>query len=163
MITLKRISEEYTDIFRQIEEADGEITPETEQALAITRSDLEKKTEAYVDFIGSLDAQIDRYDKEIRRLNAMKKQAEHLKSWLRNNLLWAVKTFGNIQTDFHKVSLQKSETVVITEEKEVPARFKKLEQVVTIDKIALKKALKEGTVKPTATMFVQENQNLKIN
>jgi hypothetical protein len=38
----------------------------------------EKKTEAYVDFIGSLDAQIDRYDKEIRRLNAMKKQAEHL-------------------------------------------------------------------------------------
>ncbi len=80
-----------------IEEAEGEITPEIEEQLAINEKDLQQKSISYLEVIKQKERFITDIDAEIKRLQALKKQNSKLVSFLKDRLLNSVNLFGDIK------------------------------------------------------------------
>lgn len=95
MTNLFNIEQEYLELLKQIEELEGEITPELEDALSINRSNLESKIKAYYYFIKSKQGDISLIDDEITRLKALKESKENLISSLKERVNNALKLFGD--------------------------------------------------------------------
>lgn len=90
--SLFKISEEYLDIISQLEE--GEITPELEDQLKITREELEKKGINYCFMIRNLESKINMVDSEIQRISNLRKDLEYKHNKLKETLLQALLMFG---------------------------------------------------------------------
>lgn len=161
MKTLYNINNDYLELISQVEEAEGVLTSELEQALTINKSELEVKSIAYVEVIKQRESLNERIDNEIKRLQALKKSNDTLVSKLKNNLLNAVNLFGNYEAGFIKLSTRKSKQVVIDYDvNDLPKQYKVVKVTETADKIAIKKAIESGE-----TVYgcrIVENVNLTI-
>ena len=161
MKTLYNINNDYLELISQVEEAEGVLTPELEQALTINKSELEVKSIAYVEIIKQRESLNERIDNEIKRLQALKKSNDTLVSKLKNNLLNAVNLFGNYDAGFIKLSTRKSKQVVIDYDvNDLPKQYKVVKVTETADKVAIKKAIESGE-----TVYgcrIVENVNLSI-
>jgi len=104
---------------------------------------------------------IDSLDIEIKRLkarqNAIKKGVDKLEEYLLDAMVNT--NTKKIESDLFTISLRKSERVIV-EEGKVPTKFKKQQVVVTVDKKAIKKAIKNGESVKGAS--IEEHQNLQI-
>ena len=100
-------------------------------------------------------------DDEIKRLQALKRKNSNLVSYLKNRLLNAVNLFGAFEVGFTKFSNRKSESVFIEDVNALPNEFKVKKLSIQADKMAIKKAIKNGQEIKGCT--IQENNNLKIN
>jgi len=158
--TLYQIENDYQTLMNEIEEADGELTEEQINALTINEGQLKQKTVSYLEVIRSKEAFNLNVDNEIKRLQAIKKRNNTLVDRLNNSLLDAVKLFGDITCGTLTFTTRKSESVIIEDEELICQDFKTQKLVTSIDKLAIKKAIKEG--KEVAGAILQENQNLKI-
>lgn len=161
MSSLYEITTEQRSLINEIELLEGEITPEMEQKLAITESQLQQKSIAYLEFIRSKEAFNGMIDNEVKRLQAMKKANNNLIGRLNDNLLMAVKTFGNYEVGTQKFGTRKSSQVIVEDVNSLPKEFKTIKVTEAADKTALKKALKEGA--EIEGVYIQDNLNLKIN
>jgi hypothetical protein len=157
MKTLLNIRQEYTKLLSEVEQNDGELTPEIEQALAINAEELSAKSLAYVEFIGNLNTQNNRIDDEIRRLQLLKRKNTALLEFLQKGLVQAVQEFGNIRTGTHSIGVRNSEECVIEDAEKIPDRFKTVKMDIQVDKLAIKRAIKSGENVPGA--HIQENQH----
>ena len=161
MKTLYNINNDYLKLISQVEEAEGVLTPELEQALTINKSELEVKSIAYVEIIKQRESLNERIDNEIKRLQALKKSNDTLVSKLKNNLLNAVSLFGNYEAGFIKLSTRKSKQVVVDYDvNDLPKQYKVVKVTETADKVAIKKAIESGE-----TVYgcrIVENVNLSI-
>ena len=161
MKTLYNINNDYLELISQVEEAEGVLTPELEQALTINKSELEVKSIAYIEIIKQRESLNERIDNEIKRLQALKKSNDTLVSKLKNNLLNAVNLFGNYDAGFIKLSTRKSKQVVIEcDFNDLPKQYKVVKVTETADKVAIKKAIESGE-----TVYgcrIVENVNLSI-
>ncbi len=94
MNTLFKISDDYINILRELEDNGGELTPELDELLKINEGQLEQKCLAYDSIIKLLQTQEELANKEIERINKFKeikvKQIEKLEA----NLLQALLLFG---------------------------------------------------------------------
>jgi hypothetical protein len=160
MKTLLNIRQEYVSLIDTIEQNEGELTPEMEQALTINRQELSAKSLAYVEFIGNLEAQNDRIDEEIRRLQKLKKRNTHLLDFLQKGLIQAVNEFGPIRTGTYNINVRQSEECVVEDPEQVPDQFKTVRVDVQVDKQAIKRAIKSGEKVPGA--HIQTNQHTQI-
>ena len=70
---LYNIEREYLELAEQIEQAEGELTPELETALAITEGELQTKAVGYGFIIRESEGNIAIIDDELKRLTALKK------------------------------------------------------------------------------------------
>ena len=162
MNNIFQINQEYLNLTNEIIEQGGEVTPEQEQQLAITESQLQGKAIAYGYVVNKLEYDCDIIDQEIKRLQAIKKSnlstIERMKSTVAN----AMQNFGinEVKSETMKLSFRKSETCEIDNEKLIPAKFKKEVVTVKIDKAAIKAAIKRGEDVQGARL--QENQNLQV-
>ena len=155
------IKEEYLDLISQIEQAEGELTPELESALTINKSELEVKSIAYVEVIKQRESFNARIDEEIKRLQAIKKANDNLVLRLKNNLLNAVNMFGNFEAGFLKLSTRKSKSVEVTiDTNDLPKEFKSIKVTEAPDKTAIKKAIESG--QEVEGCRIVENINLAI-
>lgn len=161
MKTLYNINNDYLELISQVEQAEGVLTPELEQALIINKSELEVKSIAYVEIIKQRESLNERIDSEIKRLQALKKSNDTLVSKLKNNLLNAVSLFGNYEAGFIKLSTRKSKQVVVDYDvNDLPKQYKVVKVTETADKVAIKKAIESGE-----TVYgcrIVENVNLLI-
>ncbi len=157
MKTLLNIRKEYTDLITKVEESDGELTPEMEQALAINRQELAEKSLAYVEFLGNLEAQNGRIDEEIKRLQQLKRHNTQMLNFLQKGLVRAVQEFGTIRAGTHTIGLRITEECVVEDSSRVPDRFKTVKMDIQVDKVAVKKALKDGEHVPG--VHIQHNQH----
>jgi hypothetical protein len=157
MKTLLNIRQEYTNLLTEIEQNEGEITPQMEQALVINAQELSSKSLAYVEFIGNLSTQNNRIDDEIKRLQLLKRKNTQLLEFLQKGLVQAVNEFGVIRTGTHTIGVRHSEECVIEDTDKIPDRFKTVRVDVQVDKLALKKAIKNGENIPGA--HIQGNQH----
>lgn len=161
MKTLYNINNDYLELISQVEQAEGVLTPELEQALTINKSELEVKSIAYVEIVKQRESLNERIDSEIKRLQALKKSNDTLVSKLKNNLLNAVNLFGSYNAGFIKLSTRKSKQVVIDYDvNDLPKQYKVVKVTETADKIAIKKAIESGE-----TVYgcrIVENVNLSI-
>jgi hypothetical protein len=156
------IKQEYVELLNQLEEVEGELTPELEAALVISREELETKAAGYAYVVNKLQADEDVIASEIERLKALKaskaKNIERLKTSVRDAMV--LFDVVKIETPLMVLSLRKSEETIITDETIVAGEYMREKITLTPDKTAIKKAIKEG--KKVEGAEVIEKQNLQI-
>lgn len=137
--SIYNIEQQYRELAEQIIENGGEITPEQETALAINKESLEVKAVKYGYVIKEVEDDISAIDREIKRLEDLKKPKVNLIAKLEETVSNAMKTYGieEIKLQNLKIYFHPSTSVDITDEKLIPAKYKKKETVVKIDKKAM--------------------------
>lgn len=159
--SLYNIIEEQRYTLSEIEAMEGELTPELEEQLVINAHQLESKSIAYLEVIKTKDAFNLLIVDEIKRLQALKKRNDNLVSRLKDNLLVAVKTFGEFEVGFTKFGTRKSQTIEVEDVNSLPKEYKTVKITETADKAELKKVIKSG--KKIYGVKLVDNLNLKIN
>jgi len=158
--SLYHVNEDYISIITEIENAEGEITPEQDKALSINKAELEEKTESYIEAINRKEAYIDRISKELERLGKVKKRQQSSIDRMKGKLIDAVTIFGEYDAGLYSVKTQDSKSVSILDESKIPKQFIVTEEKSKIDKTAIKKAINDGELVNGAVITV--NKNLKI-
>ena len=158
--TLYNIENDYLKLISQIEEAEGELSPDLEEALKINEAQLQGKSVSYLHVITTKQGINSAIDIEIKRLQAIKKRNSNLVLNLKNRLLEAVKLFGEFEVGFNKFTSRKSSSVQVDDINSLPAEYKTVKVTEAADKKAIKDAIKSG--KEITGCSIVENLNLKI-
>jgi hypothetical protein len=115
--SLYEIQEDYARIIADLQECEGELTPEMEFALTINRDELENKAEAYALRILEFNGQSALLKVEIDRLQTRAKQFETTAERLKETIKAAMIQFNvdKIKTNKITLSFRKSEAVEVPE------------------------------------------------
>lgn len=124
MASIFNIQQDLYAIFDSIEENEGEITPELEEALTIKREEFSTKIQGYVAYIKQLELDNKGIKEEIARLKDLQKSKEKTIDNLKKIMAMAINAFGDINksgTKFldygtGKVSIRKSDSIEVDEE-----------------------------------------------
>ena len=160
MSSLYSITQQQRYTLSEIEELAGELTPELEEKLTITALHLESKSMAYLEVIATKEGFNDLIDNEIKRLQAIKKANSNLVTRLKDNLLIAVKLFGEFTVGTHSFGTRKSVSVQVDTDVDLKDKFKTIKVSSAPNKAAIKKALQQGEEIEGCSLV--ENLNLKI-
>ena len=125
MANIYNIQQELFDIFEQIEENDGELTPELEEKLRISQDEFKDKINSYTCVIRQLENDLNAIKDEKVRLDAIKKSKEKTIERLKQVIVEAIQTFGDtsksgtkfIDYGTGKVSIRKSESIELDDNK----------------------------------------------
>ncbi len=158
--TLYDIKQEYLELINQVEEMDGEITPEIKEQLTINQNELQNKAIAYHSVILAKDSFNMQIDNEIKRLQALKKRNNTLIENLKNRLVGAIQTFGEFTIGTNTFGLRKSERVEVGDVNSLPKEYKTVKVTEQANKTEIKKALKLG--EEIKNCDIVESYNLKI-
>jgi hypothetical protein len=139
-----------------------ELTPELEAELLINQEQLQSKGINYAKVIANYQSEIDAIDAEIKRLKAMKESRDKKVTWLTESLKKAMIVSGieKIESPLFKISLRRSEAVEVEIPEALPVDWQVKKVTITADKVAIKKAIKEGYSITGARLV--ENFNLSI-
>lgn len=96
MANIYNITAELEDIFLELEENGGELTPELEERLAITQDNLKSKLDGYRKAYTVLNLEAESCKKEEQRLAVLRKTKENHANRLKNVMLDAVITYGDL-------------------------------------------------------------------
>lgn len=94
--TLFDIEQSYLAIVAELEENGGELTPELEEALEVTKENFEEKFKAYRQVIVALEANINHYKDEKNRLNNKQKTQSNIITRLKERMIQGVRMFGSL-------------------------------------------------------------------
>lgn len=160
--SLYKIDTELMALLEAIAEQEGEITPEQEQALAISQYELETKTIDYSMAILQLNAWVEMADKEAKRVTAIKNAYKKTSETLKQRITDAMERYDirEVKDATIKVSLRKSVQTIIDDLNQVPKQYKTVKVETTPDKTAIKKAIQEGEIIEGA--HLEEKNNLQI-
>jgi hypothetical protein len=160
--SIYNLQSEYIELMNQIEDNEGELTPELSTQLDITKEQLEDKATSYCYLTKQLDVDTDQIDVEIKRLQALKSAKVKLQEELKNRVSEAMQRFGieKIEKNNLKLSFRKSESLIIDEDAKVPNEFVKIKMTESVDKVKLKEYIQSG--KKIKGIVVVTNQNLQI-
>jgi hypothetical protein len=139
-----------------------ELTPELEAELLINQEQLQSKGINYAKVIANYQSESDQIDAEIKRLKAMKESRDKKVTWLTESLKKAMLVSGieKIESPLFKISLRRSEAVEVEIPEALPVDWQVKKITITADKVAIKKAIKEGYSITGARLV--ENFNLSI-
>jgi hypothetical protein len=160
--TLYGITAELNGILAQLEELDGEITPELEQALAINEEQFVAKAEDYGHAILNLKGMAAAAKAEKERLAGLQKFYENAQKRLADALSNAMQVFGQdkVENATMRLSLRHTTATEVDDIDQIPAEFKTTNVEVVADKTAIKKAIQQGEDVPGAHLV--ENVSLQI-
>ena len=158
-MNLYNIKSEYLAIAQEL--AEGELTPELEQALMITESNLQEKAINYGYVIKNFESEVDIIDEEIKRLNVLKKARINAVEKLKTNISDAMQLFGilEVKAPTFKMNFRKSESVEIYEG--LAPEFVTEKGSYQPDKRAIKNAIKEGKTVNGAGIIINYNLQIK--
>lgn len=103
MASIYNITTELEDIFLELEENGGELTPEFEERLAITQESLKSKLDSYRKAYTMFNLEAESCKKEEQRLAVLRKTKENTAERLKGIMLDAVITYGNLGKSGNKV------------------------------------------------------------
>ena len=158
--SIYRISQEQQLLNEMLFEAEGELTPELEEALAINEANLAIKAEDYATSILKFEAMAEAADKELKRIQAFKKRCANATERMKEALASAMQVFDTdrLEVGTHRLSFRKSEGVVIEDENAIPAAYIIVEQ--KVNKSQIKADLKAGIAVAGASL--ESRRNLQI-
>ena len=161
-MTLYGISAEMTALLNAIEEQGGEITPEQEQALAITEEHFSEKAVDYGHVILNLDQTVEAIKNEIDRLTKLKRTAENAQKRVKGSLVGAMVQLDHptVETPTMRLSLRHTTATEVDDLDQLPAEYKTTKVEVVADKTAIKKSIQSGETVPGAHLV--ENVSLQI-
>jgi hypothetical protein len=160
--SIYNIEAEYLALADDIINNGGEVTPEQETALAINKESLEVKAVKYGYVKKQLEDDLDIIDKEIKRLEALKKPKQTLIAKLEDTVDKAMRLYGinEIKMQNLTINFRASTATEIENEAIIPAKYKKKLTTVTLDKKQLLKDLREG--KKVKGAVLKENKNIQF-
>ena len=151
--------------YQQIADAltTGELTPELEQALAISEHELEVKSVNYSFVIKDINDEISIINAEIDRLKDLKKVRENALERLKTNISNAMQLFqvDEIKTPLIKINFRKSEAVEVDNMALLDVKFLNEKVTITVDKMAIKEAIKNGEDVNGARLVINNNIQIK--
>lgn len=159
--SLYNIEQKYISLMSDIEEMEGEITEEMQEALTINENELQSKSIAYLSVISTREQENKAIDEEIKRLQSIKKSNNNTITRLKNNLLDAVNLFGSFEVGLSKFGIRKSKKLEVLDESRIPSEFMNSKLTVTPNKTEITKAIKNGVFVDGVELV--ECNNLKIN
>lgn len=124
MASIFNIQQDLYAIFNSIEENEGEVTPELEEALTIKREEFSTKIQGYVAYIKQLELDNKGIKEEIARLKDLQKSKERIIDNLKKIIATAINEFGDttktgtkfLDYGIGKVSIRKSDSIEVDEE-----------------------------------------------
>lgn len=160
--SLYHISNDLRQLFNEIGNNDGEVTPEQETALAITQDQLEGKGVSYALVIRECESNVIAIDAEIERLTKLKEKSKSLSKKLKENISNAMKEFNieKIDSAIIKLSFRSSKETVIEDENLLPDSCFTVKTTRTVSKTEVKKLIEEGNKINGA--YIRENKSLQI-
>ena len=158
--SLYHITSEQLKINELLEELEGELTPELEEALMINEDNFLAKSEGYIESIAYFKAKAEAAKVRIEEMQRIKRISENAEKRLKERMQWAMETLGRdkMEVGLHIISLRRTLAVNIISEAAVPNEYVKVET--SIDKVKLKEALKTGAIIPGAEL--KYNQSIQI-
>ena len=123
---------------------DAALLEELQQGIETT---LKEKSADIVKYYKNRDSLIESIDKEIKRLQELKKIGEKKQDSFKNYIKMCMEKMGvkKIETSNGNISLRKTpESVELIDEEIIPEKFKTTIQLEKISKTDIKKALQEG-------------------
>jgi len=124
---------------------------------------IEEKAENLVKVMNQLKAEEIAYNDEIKRLSNKKgsvnKKHDNLKEYLSTSL--QAMNIGKLKAGLSDISFRKSESASIDDEKLIPKDYIKTKTTESVDKTAIKKAIKAGEEVPGASITVKQNIQIK--
>lgn len=125
--------------------------------------ELKNKAKNIFMLMKNIEAPIQAIDDEIDRLTKMKKSYQAKANNLKNYISYTMQKNGieKIESDIVKFSFRKSETIEIIDESMIPSEFINIKEVKTVDKIAIKKAIKAGNNVRGVDCLVHKNLQIK--
>jgi predicted RNase H-like nuclease (RuvC/YqgF family) len=161
-MNLYELTSELKSFYEKIENGE-ELTEEMENALVLTEQNLQTKAIDYGYVIKSLDAEMEMFDNEIKRLQERRKQLAKTQDMLKDRLTGAMQEFGITEMKGRtiKLSFRKSESVDVYNVDALPEEFKRTKITIEPDKVAIKEALKNGEVVEGATLLIKDNLQIK--
>ena len=162
MSSIFKIQSEYQQLVNELIDNGGELTPELELNLQITKDNFHSKSENYAFITRQFDAEMDIIDNEIKRLQQAKKTREKAIDRLKANIEMAMNTFevDKIETPLIKISFRKSESVEIEDVNQLPNEYKVIKVTEAADKFKIKDAIKAGI--EIIGCYLKTNRNLQI-
>lgn len=159
---LFHIREDHLRLVDQIEQADGELTPDVEASLMIKERELQETAVSYAYLILSFKAMAEQADKEIKRLQHLKSKAERLQELFKDQISGAMHQFkvDSIVTPTLRLSFRSARSVQIEDERLIPPEYFKQPSPV-VSKELIKDAINAGTEVPGAAMV--KKQHLQIS
>jgi hypothetical protein len=161
MRALYHIDQELQAINEELMAAQGELTPELENKLVITKAELAEKSVNYAMVILNNQADSQAIETEIKRLKALKdaidSTTDKLKEAVSNAML--MHDLTEVKSPLVKMSFRKSKSVHITDENELDASF--FEYKRTVNKTAIKKAIEGGELVAGAELIEKNNLQIK--
>ena len=143
-------------------ELEGELTPELEIELTLTKEQLEAKGVGYACIIKQLEYDVDIVDAEIKRLQSIKNSRVNAAERLKTSLATALQVFGiEIKTATMKISLRKSESVECLDTNSLPSEYKTIKVTETPDKKAIKESLIAGIKIEGCSIVTKQNLQIK--
>lgn len=134
-MNLYEISEELLSILSEVEDNEGELTPELEERLTINQEEFKSKAYSYATFIKELEGRVALANTEIERINRYKKGKQNLIETLKANLLTGLQLFGEkdakkplwrMEVGTFKLGTRRSEVVNLYDETVIEDRWKRL-------------------------------------
>lgn len=156
------IQSDYIELMNQIEDNEGEITPEISEQLDITREQLEDKATSYCYLSKQIDVDNDQIDAEISRLQALKSYKAKIQAELKERVSEAMVRFGidKIEKNNLKLSFRASKQLIIIEGAKIPKKFQIVKMNTVVDKAKLKAHIDSG--KKLKGVSILEKKNLQI-
>lgn len=156
---------EITNLENQIEQLaaanDGELTEEMFQSLVEAETQSLVQIENLCKYIRTLQLGIDMCEHEEERISKMKDKAAKRIKGIEKYLTPYVVKHGKIKSGTFTLTTRKSESVEITDDKQIPVAYMhEIPIQLKPDKAMIKKDLKAGKAVPGAEL--KENDNLQI-
>jgi hypothetical protein len=157
-----KIQSEYQQIVTQLIENGGELTPELELAMQITKDNFHSKSESYGYCIREINYNKEIIEKEIERLQKLNKSCNKTIDRLKANIEMAMITFevDKIETPLIKISFRKSESVEVEDVNQLPNEYKVIKVTEAADKFKIKDAIKAGI--EIIGCYLKTNRNIQI-
>ena len=162
-MTIFKIQAEYQQIVNELIENGGELTPELELAMQITKDNFHSKSENYGYCIREINYNKEIIEREIERLQKLNKSCNKTIDRLKDNIEMAMNTFevDKIETPLIKISFRKSESVEVEDVNNLPNEFKVIKLSETADKLKIKDAIKSGILIEGCSIKTNRNLNIK--
>lgn len=160
-LTLYNISADFLRIVEALQENDGELTPEIEEALLVNDQNFIAKTENYIEAIAMMEAYEQLAAEREKEFQTKKRKAANAKRRLKERLQYAMELMGRdkVEIGLHKLSLRESQSVNITDEARIPAYYIKVET--KINKDSIRRDLKAGIAVEGAELLTTKSIQIR--
>lgn len=149
-------------LLETVDQDTGELDEMICKELAVRKEEFNAKALQIADLYRSLETEEKAVDDEIARLSEMLCKIGKVKDRIKSNLASACIALGVEKIDgiHSNISFRTSEQTIIDDETLIPDDFKKIKQVVSVDKTKVKNGIKLGMEIPG--VHIEQKLNIQI-